>query len=1104
MPTPEEILNEIDIDKDDVLVENNAQTIFDHISTLEKEREIHEKRWFWELLQNAKDSVDDGQKVSVDISLNQTTLIFKHTGNPFQRKEILHLIFHGSSKKKEAGKVGRFGTGFMTTHLLSKKVKIRGQLSDGGYFSFLLDRDASDYLDQKKSLDDSYERFTSSITQKNIFRDDFKTEFVYELTEAEIELANKGLQLLSTIAPVVLAFNSKIKSIVKDGRSIINNEQFEILFGERKINKNVIINAEGNIEYVYTYNDFNRKVTLAIPCEFKKGVVSIKNISKNYPKLFFDFPLFGTEDLGIPFIINSLSFDPKRERDGIYLTTAKEPSVLENKSLIESALSEYLNIVEFFSQQESDSLSNLFSFHSPLAYGWLDTEWYKVPLQNAIKKLLDKKGIYLKKEGAKEPRTFSEIKIPFDNIFEITPFFPVIQNLYRRDTIGEDGFREWLEIADQYAKILSQPLELFDFIITKEKTCKLIEVCKSLDTFTNQYQLAFQAISAINWVDSFFLTLSNEELQNFCLNYSIVPTQNNLFSKKTADSPKIDISVDEELKTIAEDYGWEIKSILIHDKITPNKNIFDSLNNEKVLQAIETLNKKTDVANFSEAKKRAFKRHLKWLIQQKEENRIRDLYVYVNEGREGGTSIESRPFFIDIHKRLLAPAKFWESKFSIYRDLVRQKLILHEEYANSLNDSDIQYLVDINVVIAKPLVYRSRNATKTDLKYILPPNTSISSLVDDNGEIKHFNIAISNIPYLVTTDDSILSKTGGSFRSAKQLLRFVLFQILNEDQYFNSNGLIGDSTYTKSFWIGRLRETQWVPIKSPDDDNASQRPERPSTSNIGELLHGEDDLLELLKTEKGAVFFNQLGISVADLIRNTITDSNQKLQWDLAFTKLLTNKNINPQLATAMLEDPGLQEIYEKREAEKKRIHQNQEIGRLFEKIFREIFESNEYKNAGFQIKRIPIGSDFGVIFDNDVIDEKGFQVLFEIKGVLIELKATGKDYAEMTPTQVNKATEDNKIRYVLAVLPLDGFEINQENVLNNTRFVTNIKQSLEQKHGEYETYNSAKSLVIQDDGDIRLHIEDGKIRYQVKHQIWEGPDVGTFATFINWIKSGN
>lgn len=123
----------------------HADGVFRDIQARVKERENYEQRWFWELLQNAKDAVEEGEVVQVQIIINNDTLTFAHTGNPFDLDDILSLIIQGSSKAGKEGKDGRFGTGFMTTYLLSKHVTITGSLlNDEGYFHFLLNREGND------------------------------------------------------------------------------------------------------------------------------------------------------------------------------------------------------------------------------------------------------------------------------------------------------------------------------------------------------------------------------------------------------------------------------------------------------------------------------------------------------------------------------------------------------------------------------------------------------------------------------------------------------------------------------------------------------------------------------------------------------------------------------------------------------------------------------------------------------------------------------------------------------------------------------------------------------------------------------------------------
>ena len=149
----------------------HADSVYRDIVAREDEREDFEKRWFWELLQNAKDSIEESEKIKVKIEISEDKISFSHSGNPFELDDILSLIIQGSSKNNKEGKTGRFGTGFMTTYLLSKQVEISGKLTQGqGCFSFLLNRDASNNEDFYKLQQESNEQFDNSIREESALR----------------------------------------------------------------------------------------------------------------------------------------------------------------------------------------------------------------------------------------------------------------------------------------------------------------------------------------------------------------------------------------------------------------------------------------------------------------------------------------------------------------------------------------------------------------------------------------------------------------------------------------------------------------------------------------------------------------------------------------------------------------------------------------------------------------------------------------------------------------------------------------------------------------------------------------------------------------------
>ena len=103
-------------------------------------------RWPFELLQNALDAGPRAGKSSVAIRLSceEARVAFEHDGAPFTSNDLTALLSGGSSKDFESEETtGRFGTGFLVTHVLAERTGLRGLLEtpDGfEQFDLVLDR----------------------------------------------------------------------------------------------------------------------------------------------------------------------------------------------------------------------------------------------------------------------------------------------------------------------------------------------------------------------------------------------------------------------------------------------------------------------------------------------------------------------------------------------------------------------------------------------------------------------------------------------------------------------------------------------------------------------------------------------------------------------------------------------------------------------------------------------------------------------------------------------------------------------------------------------------------------------------------------------------
>ena len=293
-----------------------ADKIIKRLHDLNKTVENNQGRWAWELLQNAKDSIENDRTVSVQIEIDEDNVEFRHNGAHFTEQDIRGLINQISSKEVQKGeqtkKIGRFGTGFLTTHLLSKAIKIKGILetANGEFykFKFLLDRQGGTTSELVPKIESSWRDFNASLEKINNYdKNNLNTSFRYHLnTEEQKKIARIGAEEFSKLVPFVLVFVPEINSVKIIDKTQGNNTFFE---KEKESTDDLIIpilktenETKSNTLILSVSND---RLAIATKIEDIGGGYSIQDIH-DFPKLFCNFPLIGTEKFNFPVIINSI------------------------------------------------------------------------------------------------------------------------------------------------------------------------------------------------------------------------------------------------------------------------------------------------------------------------------------------------------------------------------------------------------------------------------------------------------------------------------------------------------------------------------------------------------------------------------------------------------------------------------------------------------------------------------------------------------------------------------------------------------------------------------------------------------------------------------
>ncbi|APB77213.1 sacsin N-terminal ATP-binding-like domain-containing protein [Paenibacillus polymyxa] len=399
-----------------------ANKIIDMLNDLKmKNNETTSYRWIWELIQNAKDVVNTSGMVDITINFDQAnnSVEFTHNGKLFSTENIVFLIEQVSTKdrtitdEKNKKTTGKFGTGFLTTHLLSEKVRVSGYLQDVGEppcsFKVVLDRSGVDQQSIISAIQESclqLDKNTTIATDKTIQDKDFNTCFTYDLDESGVSTAKKGLRNLLIAAPYVFAFVPKIGSItVTSGQyiqKISRGKMIETELEDAKVT-NVVITTNGETKDKYIFVLGTNDLSVAVEVEQYADNNFITKYDPQLPKIFCDFPLLGTNDFSFPVVVNSPLFNPTEPRNGIHLTDKEHKQIAENKQILMEASQLYIKMVDYFLEKGYERIYNITKISEQLDKDWLSKEWFEQEIINKLKSHITEIPLISTHNGGKMP-----------------------------------------------------------------------------------------------------------------------------------------------------------------------------------------------------------------------------------------------------------------------------------------------------------------------------------------------------------------------------------------------------------------------------------------------------------------------------------------------------------------------------------------------------------------------------------------------------------------------------------------------------------------------------------------------------------------------------
>ena len=537
------------------------------------------KRWVWELIQNAKDVNIAGKvrvRIEADLDDSDAHITFSHSGAAFSAENIRFLIEQVSSKSRTTDSTGRptttgkFGTGFLTTHLLSPYVLVTGVAKQKTLlprkFELYLDRSGSELeeiITAVEAAKASIQGLDNEPHYKGYVAGNFNTAFRYDLTDdTGKNVARAGLADLDICLPYTLAFVGELESVEYPDRVVTLEEpEEERVDGEVQFVSVTALHPEDGADHkTSTIAVLSQKLTtIAMPIEQTDEGVRFLPLDGDLPRLFCDFPLLGTELFPFPVVINNPTFNPTDARDGLFLTQTQraDPASDHNRAVMKVALALYLSFLKHASDNGWRNL-HLLAVARPLPteLGWVDQNWYKNEILRPIRDSLLRTNIVRTAAGTMAPIQSADGKKYA--WFPSGPTKEVRRGIWR-------CCRAWFP-----ERLPALPdVELWHEILwpecgklTLDQVAELIEAAGSIETLTAK----LTGKDAYAWLNDFYKTLKLHEPDYLAVvaKRRIFPNQNGTFKKRVElalDAGNIDPALLDILQLLGTDLRDELLAL---------------------------------------------------------------------------------------------------------------------------------------------------------------------------------------------------------------------------------------------------------------------------------------------------------------------------------------------------------------------------------------------------------------------------------------------------------------------------------------------------------------------------------------------------------------
>ncbi len=985
-------------------------------------------RWPFELLQNALDVGPRAGRSTVSIRLNreQTKVSLDHDGAPFTSSDLTALLSGGSNKDFESKETtGRFGTGFLVTHVLAECTKLRGLLeTPSGFeqFDLLLDR-GGDEEGILQNMADCREAIRSAIHVADL---NVVESAMFEYDVDDERPLTLGIDSLRSALPYLYATRKVLGRVdLRNGEeyaevwvpSDVNARAFDGGYVEERSLQICRSGAESPETRILRFMTSEQGLASALVLtERTDEGWKVILPGRAAPRVYREYPLSRSGFLPTNFILDG-KFEPDKDRSRLLLGS-------QDKSLVEEALAAAVLAVKFAFANKWQDAHFLAQARTPTtgfdSANVSEKEWWhgqlasfatrvaELPIVDCSSRMLPA----ITDDGACAnfivPKLLTESS---DDETTVERMWSLVKAVSELSSPREELAKAWSDIANGWYS-LGLPInrisvkELPRWAKGEAGTLEDLKV----DGDPKRWIAHFLDVTGECW--------KNRSGVETTVLHGMLPDQNQRL--RSPSDLNRDNGIPDSLKDICADIGLDIRNQLLlggFDEVAVEDELLhlpyvlesalaNSVSEENVIQkAVDSLanslpeDERCEDASTEVQQGTARLLSYLWDAKQAQARLTAHKIPLITHGQRAVRWSPTR--------MMMAPIRCWHQTAQPFADAYPTDRILAEMYAGSSSDNlpeCVSALVTWGIVIADP-IHAITPSELTPRRLAELSSNDTDGVTVPNNDQEFSQIALLN--------PEILNRCKEDREAARALLGLVLCHVAPHDSRWRTEPVVKgrksgqqiDVSVAGALWLADLRIRSWVPILDEDEKPKSMLA---NAITLDELLdpawlENNDEAIRLLSEWFG---FDQLDLRLRGIEPNN--EKREQLRNGLA--RLVEFGGADPDFYSSLAEE------VEARKRQTRNIEHFRRMGIGVQEAIKSALVAHN-----LDLELVDRGFDYRVTVPTDNVFDDVSQ-RFTVGPYLLEVKATTTGQARLTPLQAEKASEDPE-NYVLCVVDLRSFE---------------------------------------------------------------------------------